>query len=86
MDENQHGLIVDLNKYRPGRDLQQIRDAGVDGFLFRIGGPAQWTEGSWGYAEDPPGGRTWNRPTAPASRARRSAATSCIPRLRTGAR
>lgn len=55
MDESKHGLIIDLNKYRPGRSLRQLLDLGVDGFIFRIGGPAAWNEGSWGYAEDP----TW---------------------------
>jgi len=54
MDEK-HGLIIDLNKYRPGRDLKRYLDAGVDGFIFRIGGPTQWVEGNWRYAEDP----TW---------------------------
>jgi hypothetical protein len=55
MDSNKHGLILDLNKYRKGRSLQQYLDAGVDGFILRIGGPAQWVEGDFRYTEDP----TW---------------------------
>jgi hypothetical protein len=54
MDESKHALIVDLNKYRV-RDLKPYIDAGVDGFIFRIGGPAQWLDGNWKYTEDP----TW---------------------------
>jgi len=52
MDETRHGLIIDLNKYRPGKNLKQYLDAGVDGFIFRIGGPAAWVEGNWQYQED----------------------------------
>jgi hypothetical protein len=55
MDSSKHGLIIDLNKYRPKRDLKQYLDAGVDGFILRIGGPAQWVEGNFRYTEDP----TW---------------------------
>jgi hypothetical protein len=55
MDSSKHGLILDLNKYRPKRDLKQYLDAGVDGFILRIGGPAQWVEGNFMYTEDP----TW---------------------------
>jgi hypothetical protein len=47
------GIFVDLNKWRPGRDLQKFVDAGVDGFILRIGGPLQWAEGNWRYTEDP---------------------------------
>ncbi len=55
MDQTKHGLIIDLNKYRPDRNLKEYLDAGVDGFIFRIGGPAQWVEGDYRYTEDP----TW---------------------------
>lgn len=55
MDQTKHGLIIDLNKYRPDRNLKEYLDAGVDGFIFRIGGPTQWVEGDYRYAEDP----TW---------------------------
>jgi len=52
MDESKHGLIVDLNKYRSGRDLKAYMDAGADGFILRIGGPTQWVEGDYRYQED----------------------------------
>lgn len=55
MDQTKHGLIIDLNKYRPDRNLKEYLDAGVDGFIFRIGGPEQWIEGNFRYREDP----TW---------------------------
>ena len=55
MDSKQHGLILDLNKYRGQRNLKQLMDAGADGFILRIGGPAQWVEGDYRYQEDP----TW---------------------------
>lgn len=45
-------LVVDLNKYRAGRDLQRFVDAGVDAFILRMGGPTQWVEGDWRYQED----------------------------------
>lgn len=46
------GLAIDLNKYRPGRDLARFVDAGVDAFILRIGGPGQWVSGNWRYTED----------------------------------
>jgi hypothetical protein len=51
MDETKHALIVDLNHWRK-RDLKPLVDAGVDGFIFRIGGPAQWVDGNYRYTED----------------------------------
>lgn len=45
-------LIIDLNKYRPNKNLQQYIDAGVDLFYLRIGGPYQWVSGNWMYQED----------------------------------
>ena len=47
------GLIVDLNKYRTGRNLKAYVDAGVDAFSLRIGGPGAWVDGAWKYTEDP---------------------------------
>jgi hypothetical protein len=54
MDETKHALIIDLNRYRV-RELKAYLDAGVDGFIFRIGGPSQWVEGDYRYKED----ETW---------------------------
>lgn len=45
-------LAVDLNKYRANRNLEAYRDAGVDVFILRIGGPAQWIEGDYRYTMD----------------------------------
>jgi hypothetical protein len=47
------GIVIDLNKYRAGRDLQKYIDAGVDAFALRIGGPLQWAMNEWRYTEDP---------------------------------
>lgn len=47
------GLVIDLNKYRVGRDLNKYVDAGVDAFFLRIGGPGRWVSGDWAYTEDP---------------------------------
>lgn len=51
-DRGRLGLVVDLNKYRPGRDLRKFIDAGVDAFALRIGGPTRWIMDDWGYEED----------------------------------
>lgn len=48
-------IVVDLNKYRPGYNLQALLDRGVNRFILRMGGPTQWIEGDWRYQEDP----TW---------------------------
>jgi hypothetical protein len=47
------GLAIDLNKYRPGRNLKAYQDAGVDIFILRMGGPARWYDGDWQYTLDP---------------------------------
>jgi len=52
LGRNDPGLVVDLNKYRPGRDLKAYQDAGVDFFILRIGGPSKWVEGDYKYQED----------------------------------
>ncbi len=49
------GLVIDLNKYRPNRDLQRYVDAGADAFILRMGGPTQWVEEDYRYEED----KTW---------------------------
>lgn len=46
-------LAVDLNKYRADRSIQAMKDAGVDIFILRMGGPLQWAEGNWKYTLDP---------------------------------
>lgn len=45
--------FCDLNKYRRGHDLKWYIDAGCKAFMFRIGGPGNWTEGAWNYQVDP---------------------------------
>src|SRR5512146_1457097 len=45
-------LAIDLNKYRVNRNLKAYLDAGVDIFILRIGGPAQWYDGAWQYTQD----------------------------------
>lgn len=45
-------LAIDLNHYRPNRNLKAFRDAGVDIFILRIGGPTRWVDGNWGYKID----------------------------------
>lgn len=45
-------LVIDLNKYRAGRDLQKFVDAGADAFILRMGGPSQWLDGDYKYQED----------------------------------
>lgn len=52
MDSNSHGLIIDLNHWRPGKSLEAYLNAGVDGFILRMGGPSRWIEGDYGYQED----------------------------------
>lgn len=45
-------LAIDLNKYRTNRNLQVYKDAGVDIFILRIGGPGAWVDGAWQYTQD----------------------------------
>lgn len=45
-------LAIDLNKYRPNRNLKAYQDAGVVIFILRIGGPGAWIEGDWRYQMD----------------------------------
>lgn len=48
------GLIIDLNKYRAGKNLKEYVEVhGVDGFILRLGGPNRWVAGNWEYTEDP---------------------------------
>ena len=47
------GIVIDLNKYRPDRNLQKFVDAGVDAFALRMGGPGMWAMNNWRYTEDP---------------------------------
>jgi hypothetical protein len=56
-DRSKVTLAIDLNKYREPQvaRVEEYRDAGVDLFIGRMGGPTRWVDGQWNYAED----KTW---------------------------